>query len=551
MMKRIMMSFCPAAAFRAVCAAAVAACVALLSGCSGSGGEESMCIRLEDGEHIWGGLVKDGSLMPYESGFSRSLTTNRENQGQGLLVTDCGRYVWSDGPFTFMVSEGKLRISSARSGIKTGIAGGSLADACRFASENFFPADGKMPPAEFFTSPQYNTWIELMYDQNQQGVLDYARGILENGLPAGIIMIDDTWQEDYGKWEFNPRRFPDPKAMVESLHEMGFNVMLWICPFVSMDQYLICSEINSFKGFLLSGEDGSRSWEEASLPYPVRWWNGTSAVLDFSNERSVEWFRGRLDYLTETYGIDGFKFDAGDYNFYPADAFSKGGINGNEQCRLFAEIGLSYPYNEYRACWQMAGRPLVQRLHDKAHSWDDLQKLVPEMLAENILGYSFSCPDMVGGGSFSTFLSGDIDRDLIVRSAQCHALMTMMQFSLAPWRVLDGEHYAAVLKAVATRESLMPEILALAGRAAETGEPIMRPLEYEFPHQGYAAVHDQFMLGGGIMVAPVLTPGFVREVVFPRGRWTADDGSVYVSDGTLKAEIDVPLDRIPYFRLQK
>jgi len=107
-----------------------------------------------------------------------------------------------------------------------------------------------MPPAEFYRVPQYNTWIELMYNQNQEGVLNYARGILANGLPAGIIMIDDTWQEDYGKWNFHPGRFPAPKAMCDELHRLGFKVMLWICPFESMDQYQICHKIESFGGFL-------------------------------------------------------------------------------------------------------------------------------------------------------------------------------------------------------------------------------------------------------------------------------------------------------------
>ncbi len=516
---------------------------------SGSGSTENMFIKTEPGENVWGGLVKDGSLMPFEKGFNRSLTDNRENQGQGLLLTDRGRYIWSESPFAFEILEDGIRITGAGSEVKTGVAGGSLREAYSYTSSTFFPADGKMPPEIFFTSPQYNTWIELMYDQNEEGVLSYAENILKNGLPAGIIMIDDTWQEDYGKWDFNPRRFKNPKAMVDRLHGMGFKVMLWVCPFVSMDQYLICREINSFKGFLLSGEGGAHSWEEASEPYPVRWWNGTSAVLDFSNPQTVEWFKGRLGYLQKTYGIDGFKFDAGDYRYYPSDAFSKGGISGNEQCRLFAEIGLSYPYNEYRAGWQMAGHPLVQRLHDKAHSWEDLQKLVPEMLAENILGYAFSCPDMVGGGSFTTFLDGDIDQKLIVRSAQCHALMTMMQFSVAPWRVLDQEHYAAVLKAVRTRGELLPELMSLVRNAAQTGEPVMRPLEYVFPHQGYAGVRDQFMLGDGIMVAPVLTPEDSRIVKLPEGEWTSDDGTVYDAPaGGLEIKTDVPLDRIPFFR---
>ncbi len=198
----------------------------------------------------------------------------------------------------------------------------------------------------------------------------------------------------------------------------------------------------------------------------------------------------------------------------------------------------------------MAGKPLVQRLHDKAHSWEDLGKLIPEMLAENILGYCFSCPDMVGGGSFATFLAGEVNQDLIVRSAQCHALMTMMQFSLAPWRVLDKEHYAAVLKAVRMREDLMPLIMSLAADAAATGAPIMRPLEYVFPHQGYGDVKDQFMLGDSLMVAPMVTPGFERKVSLPEGVWTADDGTVYEApSGGMTVSVTVPLDRIPHFRL--
>src|SRR5437016_356489 len=39
-----------------------------------------------------------------------------------------------------------------------------------------------------------------------------------HGLPPGVLMIDDNWQEDYGKWTFHPGRFTDPKAMVNELH---------------------------------------------------------------------------------------------------------------------------------------------------------------------------------------------------------------------------------------------------------------------------------------------------------------------------------------------
>ena len=86
----------------------------------------------------------------------------------------------------------------------------------------------------------------------------------------------------------------------------------------------------------------------------------------------------------------------------------------------------------------MGGKHLIQRLHDKNHDWTDLKKLIPHMLLEGIMGYPFSCPDMIGGGQFKSFFDdAKIDKELIVRSTQVHALMPMMQFSVAPWRILD------------------------------------------------------------------------------------------------------------------
>ena len=56
-------------------------------------------------------------------------------------------------------------------------------------------------------------------------------------------------------------------------------------------------------------------------------------------------------------------------------------------------------------------------------------------------GYTFGCPDMIGGGEFSSFLNhATIAQALIVRYALIHALAPMMQFSVAPWRMLDHAH---------------------------------------------------------------------------------------------------------------
>ena len=71
-----------------------------------------------------------------------------------------------------------------------------------------------MPPELFFSVPQYNTWIELTYNQNQKDILRYARAIVDNGMPPGIIMIDDNWQEDYGKRVTLLQSLKDRKSVV-------------------------------------------------------------------------------------------------------------------------------------------------------------------------------------------------------------------------------------------------------------------------------------------------------------------------------------------------
>ena len=499
-------------------------------------------IELEDDEQIWGGRVADGRNMPFPDGFSVSLYENCGNQVTPLLLTSRGRYVWSERPFTFRREGNTLVVDSLTAECETAVVARSLQGAYRFAMHTFFPPEGGAPPEDFFEVPQYNTWIELQYNQNQTDVLKYAEGILSHGLPPGIIMIDDTWMEDYGKWVFHPGRFPDPKSMCDRLHAMGFKVMLWITPFVSMDQYQLWSEINSFGGFLHTREGGV---------YPVLWWNGMSAELDLTNPRAVEWLDGRLRNLCDEYGVDGFKFDAGDFNLFPADAVTAEPSSPWEQSSLFMQFAEKYPYNEFRASWNGGGKPVVQRLHDKAHSWEALGVLIPEITAAGLLGYWYSCPDMIGGGSFASFLpdSPAPDQDLIVRSAQTHALMPMMQFSVAPWRILDKEHLNALLKSVEIRKEHIHYIMKQVALASETGEPIVTPLEYRFPGKGYAAVKDQFMLGPSLMVAPMVYPGRTRTVVLPEGKWESDDGRILQGPCTLTE--DVPLERLPYYRIVK
>ena len=503
-------------------------------------------LDLQPDEHWWGGAVADGQAMPFgDRPHRRDLATNAglvdhpgdgANQSAPLLVSSTGRYVWSELPFTFAF-DGVGGLDIVGTGVVVGRSDGSLAAAHRAVSRRNFPASGAIPAEQMFTAPQYNTWMEMPYRPTQDGVLAYARGVLDAGFPPGVIMIDDRWSRDYGAWQFDGAQFPDPAAMLDQLHTWGFSVMLWLVPFLSPDGDSFRRAVR--EGWLITGADGE--------PVIRKWWNGYSALPDLTDPAALDWLRGELRHL-EDLGVDGFKLDAGDLRDYRLDDRTRAGDGPTGQCEAWARVAAEYAFNELRACWKMGGRPLAQRLHDKPCRWGaaGLGSLIPGSIAQGLIGAVFNCPDMIGGGDVADVLEGEsVDPELFVRFAQCSALFPMMQFSQAPWRVLDAEHLAAVSAAVELRQSLLPEIMTLVRHAADTGEPILRPLAYH--HPGHHAVHDQFLLGEDLLVAPVLERGATsRTVRLPPGRWIAADGVTVT--GPTEIEIAVTLASLPWWR---
>ena len=511
-------------------------------------------IKLLPGEYWWGGLARHGDQMPFGQATTYRQSLHRTflgNQACPLLVSNKGRYIWSEDPFTFEFKDGWLFVDEYLGPVILEEDKGSLRGAYLSACQRFFPPSGRIPHKLSFLAPQYNTWIAMGKYPTQEKVLQYAREILGNGMPAGVLMIDDFWYKNNGIWEWDLSVFPDPKAMVDQLHAWGFQVVVWVSPWVTADtrryQQLAASRYLLFEAGQPTSDEAQVDGQLEESPVVQRWWNGASAVLDLSNPDAFMWFQSELDQLVERYGIDGFKFDGGDpFRYQPTDlSFAPRTPSGHSED--YGRVGLKYNISEYRACWKLGSQPLIQRVRDKAHRWGEggLADTLPTSLAHGLMGYAYTCPDMVGGGELGS-IPLILDQELYVRWAQSATFFPIIQYSMLPYRVLDKDYLALVEPMIDLRKKFGPEILQLAWDAAKTGEPVMRHMAYAFPDAGLETVIDQYMLGDRYLVAPALNKGQLHRIVrFPVGDWRGDDG--HVVHGPRETEIETPLARLPWY----
>ncbi len=519
-------------------------------------------VKILEDEYFWGGPATRGTEMPISAAntdYDRNWLVRPDNQMMPMFLSSKGRYIWSDHTFHVWIDDGELCFEG--DGFELWDKGTCLRDAYLAAMEAHFPfketrVDGKQLPREFFRTAQYNTWMEFTYDPTQEGVLKYAQDIVDNGFEPGILIIDEGWHTRYGQWTFDYHKFPDPKAMVDKLHKMGFIVMLWVTPLVTADGVEFTKDTrqlfnpDTYDKQFLRLKNGNVAL--------VRWWNGYSAILDCRKEIDREYLDRKLRLLMNDYGVDGFKFNGGAYTMYirenvqngePADDHDPEELN-----RAWNEFGRRYKFHEYKDTFKGGGKATIMRLLDRDHRWDKagINTILPCSLMVGLMGHPFICPDMVGGGewTFNHLPGFEVDEELFIRMAQTSALFPMMQFSWAPWRALSEKSFKIVLEAAQLHKRMADEIIELVADAERTGEPILRTLEYVDPHKGYESIVDEFCLGNDILVCPIVTKGtFEKDVVFPAGKWKDESGKVY--EGNTVVRIPSPLESLLWFRSVK
>jgi alpha-glucosidase (family GH31 glycosyl hydrolase) len=166
----------------------------------------------------------------------------------------------------------------------------------------------QLPDLRMLKSPIWSTWARYKMHVNENDVMELAREINEHGFSNSQLEIDDKYTPTYGEVSFDRNKFPGGARLVEKLHEMGFRVTTWLTPFVNLESPLF--EEGSRAGYFVKDPLGE-------IPALVKWWQGVGASIDVTNPAAVQWFSDRLRSFQNETGVDSFKFDAGECNWFP------------------------------------------------------------------------------------------------------------------------------------------------------------------------------------------------------------------------------------------
>jgi alpha-glucosidase (family GH31 glycosyl hydrolase) len=404
------------------------------------------------------------------------------------------------------------------------------------------PAKSDAEPYQYET-PLWNSWAQFYTNVDQAGFLDYVHRLHDAKVPGHTMSLDDGWMSHYGDFTFNAK-FPDPKAMSDEVHRLGYRFGLWVTLWINLDadNYKVAAE----KGYLLKSKD------DPSTPCTVQWWNGKAGIVDLGNPDARAWYAGQLRALQQTYGVDGFKFDT---RFYDETCAPAPGHTANDYLKLGAQLTDEFDQQGVgvRIHWTGSQKyGFVTREIDKGTGWDSLRAGIHQALAVSTIGYPFVETDMVGGSLGNPPPSEEV----LIRWAQAAAAMPLVYSSTSPIRVYDYVHKKWVdydsdtvrlySQALDVHKRLAPYIQRQVQRALQTGDPIMRPLFFVFPSDRASyTVGDEWMLGDSLLAAPVLSAGTSRDVHLPTGEWY-DVARGRTVHGDLRA-YPAGLDTLPLF----
>lgn len=403
----------------------------------------------------------------------------------------------------------------------------------------------------------FGLWKSRDVHHNTDSVYADVERLREYGIPSSVLVLDSPWETGYNTFVVNREQFGDPAAMFDRVRELGFEVCVWLTPFVNdssvrevpgIDPRAANFDEAAAAGHLVERADGRVA--------RVRWWKGRGGLVDFTDPAAVEWWHEQLR-KTRRWGIRAFKVDDGEGNFVPDATFADGAsaaVMRNRYSVLYDSVMQAYVDEELDGGGVLivrSGYTGVQRYPfawagDNHGSFDFDDGLPSVILAGQnaaMSGISLWGHDIAG-------YAGVPSKEVFVRWTQLGAFSPFMQVHMTsnwgPWD-FDREALEIFRRYARLRTRLFPYLYDAAHETARSGLPIIRPMALAFPDDPDAAGRIyQYMFGPDLLVAPMYRPGTSRSVYLPGGEWVDFwSGETHVGPTTI--EVDAPLDRVPLF----
>jgi alpha-glucosidase len=404
--------------------------------------------------------------------------------------------------------------------------------------------------ADLTGKPPLTPLWALGYQQSRWGYSSDAevRGIAarlrSDHIPADVIWMDIDYQDRYRPFTVDKSKFPDLRKLNTDLNADGIRL-------VAITDLHIAYAPNQGYAPLDAGLAGNRFVRKAdgSL-YVAPVWPGPAVFPDFTQTAARDWW-GSLykDFIadgfagfwndmnepavfetpTKTMPLDNLHRVASD-DFAPRDAthaeihnvFGMENTRGTFEGMLRLRPGVR-PFVMTRASYAGGQRYSATWTGDNSSTWDHLRLCVEQLQNLGLSGFTYSGCD-VGG------FVGGASPDLLTRWYEVAAFTPVFRNHSAhdaprmePW--VDGpEHLATRRRFIEERYRLMPYLYALADLNSRTGDPIMRPVFYDYPD---ALKNDcdkamSWTVGASLMVAgaPKMESPHPYSDCLPAGGWS-------------------------------
>ena len=374
----------------------------------------------------------------------------------------------------------------------------------------------------------YGFWQCKNRYRTQEEVLTVARRYRDLHIPVDNIVQDWFWWNTMGEPTFDKTRYPDPKGMIDTLHQLNFHLMISVWPYFRPGSATY-DEMDR-RGFFIDRT-------KAPSFHPER-----MALYDAFNPAARKYYWTLINDALFKIGADAWWLDTTEpetegrqTNILVTNQTALG--NGARVANLFPLMTTSAVYEGQR---QASSDKRVFILSRSAFAgsqrnaaavwsgdinadWVFLKKQVPAGLNYSLSGLPYWTTDSGG------FVTGHPDdpayRELFVRWFQYSTFNPILRthgtrdpdvnelWSYGP------EAQQILVKFDRLRYRLLPYIYSLAWMTTSQGYTPMRALAMDFRTDVRAAnIGDQFMFGPALLVNPVTEPGATdRRLYLPAG----------------------------------